>query len=484
MSAVERLGRAGISVPGFNITARSPTKQQATPAGTTFAEKKAALNTAHSFYKSPTSVSVSDARAASKTGRNFQERHGDQVMAGYQKAEELGLNEKLQSRGGNDTQDVLNKFKTIKQTPLATVPFALQRNEEKSPRQSQPHKDQAKKKFDGLKRPPPLPPKKKPLVSSLDMTAGPPPIPIHSRPSLASNSPDLMLMLPNNGIPPKIIPEVPSDLDLGLDTGWFFESPLKPPKPIADNYWVGHSTCSHAPLGKTTTYTLIVAVRYALNLSTTKIKITWDTSAPTETVVARQRHSPPPRSPPPNCPEWGDRILAWARARIGQQVGNGICYTLAYECFLALHEEDKSAGRATKIMIPQGPSWGLCIFTHYVSHSAAPISLPNTNVKPGDILQFWAARWIKMDADGRVFYDLQAGAPEDSDEPHDHTAIVETIRTDSSGAITVGVLEANSGGNPCVSRGSYVLGAGEMNAGGVRVFRAVSDTWATFNAVW
>ena len=93
-------------------------------------------------------------------------------------------------------------------------------------------------------------------------------------------------------------------------------------------------------------------------------------------------------------------------------MGNGYCYTLAYECFLALHEEDKSVGRAERIMISQGTSFGLCIFTHYVSHSTAPVSLSSTAVQPGDILQFFAARWIKKDADGRVVHDKQAGAPE------------------------------------------------------------------------
>lgn len=478
MPAVQRLGRAGISVPGFNITPQSPAappSQQRPPAGTTFAEKKTALTTAHSFYKSPTSVSVSDARTALKTGRNFQQRHGDQVAVGLQKAEEMGITEKVQSQvqsqGGNNARDTLSKFKAVKQSPL---PLAIQRSEGKNSHESPPYKADAKKK------PPPPLPRRKQIPSIM---SAPPPIPTHSRPYAGSGSSKFAPVLPNNGLPLEVIPEIPPDLDLSLNTGWYSKSPLRPPPVIASQQWVCSSEWSRAPSGRIT-FTLITAVRYSLNLSTTKIKITWDQSAPIETAVAEQRHFPSPQSPPSTDLEWGNRIVAWAQAKLGQQVGNGYCYTLAYECFLALHEEDKSAGRAEKIMIPQGVSFGLCIFSHYVSHYTTPISLPGTSVKPGDILQFWAARWTKKDSEGRVVYDMQAGAPEDSDECHDHTAVVETVKAASGGAIIVGVLEANSGGNLSVSRGSYVLGEGEMDAGGVRIFRAVSDSWAPLVAEW
>ncbi|QSZ34786.1 hypothetical protein DSL72_007644 [Monilinia vaccinii-corymbosi] len=72
--------------------------------GTTFAQKQAALKTASAFHKDPTSVSLSDARAAASTANNFRERHGEQVKSGWASANKLntkyGIAEKVGSYGG------------------------------------------------------------------------------------------------------------------------------------------------------------------------------------------------------------------------------------------------------------------------------------------------------------------------------------------------------------------------------------------------
>ena len=123
-SAMGRLGRAGISVPGFetkkvdgdghspassnhqilpppprsNIGSigaignrfSKPSISAAVPTtGTTMAEKQAAVKTANQFYKDPSKVSFSDARAAASTARNFQQRHGEQVADGIRAGNEL-----------------------------------------------------------------------------------------------------------------------------------------------------------------------------------------------------------------------------------------------------------------------------------------------------------------------------------------------------------------------------------------------------------
>ena len=144
--ALNRLGAAGVSVPGFGI---GPTKSKAplpppsllagsrvsspppAPAnssqlnelqsrfsrlspsspkphdpntGTTFAQKQAALKTAASLRNDPSSVSLSDARNAASTANNFRERHGDQVKSGWQSANKLnakyGIADKVGSYSG------------------------------------------------------------------------------------------------------------------------------------------------------------------------------------------------------------------------------------------------------------------------------------------------------------------------------------------------------------------------------------------------
>jgi hypothetical protein len=142
--AVNSLGKAGISIPGFGIgrtsspsipprhsnnlpSATSPTSpiksgaqlgelqarfskmnnaQTPPPStGTTWAEKQAALRTASDFKKDPTSVSLADARVAASTANNFRERHGEQVASGYKAANNMnqkyGLMDKAKSYTGN-----------------------------------------------------------------------------------------------------------------------------------------------------------------------------------------------------------------------------------------------------------------------------------------------------------------------------------------------------------------------------------------------
>jgi hypothetical protein len=113
--AVNRLGTAGISVPGLGIgtpkstsdpvqapvlddlqsrfsrlgNRQSPSPPQAPDEGTSLEQKHAALQTAAAFRQDPSSVSISDARTAASTADNFRQRHGDQVATGMRTAGNL-----------------------------------------------------------------------------------------------------------------------------------------------------------------------------------------------------------------------------------------------------------------------------------------------------------------------------------------------------------------------------------------------------------
>lgn len=213
--AMNRLGAAGVSVPGFGIAPSPspplPSRRQAAappppvpsqkpapsqlgelqsrfakfttsssqiktpqPAaanqGTTWAQKQAALKTASSFRNDPSSVSFSDARGAATTANNFRERHGAQVASGLQSANNLnnkyGLTEKA---GAAAVYGVGN-------TAPAQSPVA------------------ARDQIDGInldghahsvatKKAPPPPPKKRPdLVGTQQSSGPPPPIPMSSKP--------------------------------------------------------------------------------------------------------------------------------------------------------------------------------------------------------------------------------------------------------------------------------------------------------------
>lgn len=218
------------------------------------------------------------------------------------------------------------------------------------------------------------------------------------------------------------------------------------------------------PSGRTK-HTLVFAVRWTLNLSTTKIKITWDASHPTGTVNAAQRHFPPPT--PHSLPEleaaalkYGAAVAAWCHSQLGRQVGNGECWTLAHDALAA----------TPGAFVSQTYTHGACIFAWCPPHEPARSV---TRLMPGDILQFWKAKFeVCDDATGRVVGWGSAGDP-------DHTAVV----VDATNNNVVKVLEQNVGGKKQVQFGQYKLQA-EMREGRVRVFRPVGESYASFDAEW
>lgn len=205
--AVNRLGNAGVSVPAFGIGSKPvaspspppPPRRQTIPAngsgahlgelqnrfsklnttsqssdttapagGTTWAQKQAALNTASSLQKDPSSVTMADARSAAGVANNFRERHGDQVSSGVRSANNI-----------NQKYGVANKFNS----------FVGGGAQQEAPAPASPVPGLANKK-----KPPPPPPKKKPgLGGSIGAVAvrspsvgdddAPPPIPLATRPT-------------------------------------------------------------------------------------------------------------------------------------------------------------------------------------------------------------------------------------------------------------------------------------------------------------
>lgn len=211
--AMNRLGAAGVSVPGFDIapspspplparrqaaappppapaakpstpqlgelqsrfakfSTSSPEGQQLEPTsagqGTTWAQKQAALKTASSFRNDPSSVSFSDARAAASIANNFRERHGAQVATGLQSANNInnkyGLADKAAAYGAGTG------------APQSRAPEQVRDYSNGMNLDGQAHSTASKKA-------PPPPPKKRPdLVGTQKDSGPPPPIPISSKP--------------------------------------------------------------------------------------------------------------------------------------------------------------------------------------------------------------------------------------------------------------------------------------------------------------
>lgn len=194
--AANRLGKAGISVPGLGIGESNPwksetskttspppvatnnsglselqtrfakmnsgiaTSPQTAPAeGTTFEQKQAAFKTAQNFHKDPSTVTMADAQSAASTANNFRARHQDQISAGAQKAN--GWNKKFNVTGR------VNSFLEKQASPVSEQPSAEVPATVTSPTPANINR-----------KPPPPPTPKKPSGMH-----APPPVPLGTKPS-------------------------------------------------------------------------------------------------------------------------------------------------------------------------------------------------------------------------------------------------------------------------------------------------------------
>ncbi|PBP28682.1 GMP synthase [Diplocarpon rosae] len=475
--ALNRLGAAGVSIPGFGIgggktkaplppPSRSPTQSSApsdppvnnsqlnelqsrfsrlsssspkpdVPSqGTTFAQKQAALKTASSFRNDPSSVSLSDARTAASTANNFRERHGEQMRSGWQSANKLntkyGIAEKVGSYGSSSAA-----------VPESRSPQVETRDTTSSSPLGGPQGGVV-----GKKKPPPPPAKKKELAGNgVSQEPVPPPIPFSSKPKP----------------PPSFSSHSPArDLDLDLKSEWFVQGKF-PPKTIKAQIYCTSSGWSSS--GNRKTHYLIVHVRFP-DLSSSKIRLTWDGSNPGYTVKAEQRHFPAPRILSRGELEdyrerYSESVATWCESKLGQQVGNGECWTLADEALKAIAQTCTSRGQEP-CMPSQSLLHGHILYTYCPAKSAQPDppgGILAAGVARGDIIQILKARFESANGSWAT-----AGDP-------DHTAVVTGV--ESNGVLRV--VQQNVGNVKKVMTGTHDMS--EMTTGEVKIFRVVGLGW-------
>ncbi|SPJ73624.1 uncharacterized protein FTOL_03354 [Fusarium torulosum] len=159
-----RFSKLGTSSSNNNASAPPPTNE-----GTTLAQKQAALKTASSFQKDPSSVSFSDARAAAGTANNFRQRHGEQVAAGAKKANNL-----------NQKYGLMDKAQNSYSRLQGTQGQGQGQNDDTATGAA----SSGLVSVAGKKKPPPPPPKKKPALTGAAPPTDdePPPIPMATKP--------------------------------------------------------------------------------------------------------------------------------------------------------------------------------------------------------------------------------------------------------------------------------------------------------------
>ncbi|TVY27785.1 hypothetical protein LHYA1_G003758 [Lachnellula hyalina] len=418
----------------FSRRAPSSPKPESPSEGTSFAQKQAALKTASSFRNDPSSVSLSDARSAASTANNFRERHGEQVKSGWQSANKLntkyGISDKVGAYGGvgDSQQEVASPQGRASLNGLPQVA--------------------------GLKKKPPPPPAKKAQLTSPNTGKEPlpPPIPLSSKPKPQSAS--------SHGT---------GELDLDLKTLWFAQMPpLFPPPSLGRNGKISHASSSGwSSNGVRKTHTFNAVIQDNSTMARTKILLTWDASNPGLTVNAQQKHFPPPRKLSMHelndCREkYSEALASWCESNMGQQVGDGECWTLAHNGLQAIAAKCSARGQEP-CMTSQSLVHGYKLYSFMPAISPHPDprgGVLEAGVSRGDIIQFLTAHFHAKDGSQKW-----AGAP-------DHTAVV--VGIGSNGELNV--VEQNVGNVKRVQRGSYDMS--ELVKGEVRIFRAVGINWA------
>lgn len=147
---------------------------------------------------------------------------------------------------------------------------------------------------------------------------------------------------------------------------------------------------------------------------------------------------------------------------MGQQVGDGECWTLAHDALIAVASKFSSRG-LEPCMPSQSYTHGALIYSYIPTSSPYPEpkgGVHEAGVARGDVIQLLSAHFKSKDGRSEKW----AGAP-------DHTAVITGVETNG----ILRTVEQNVGGVKRVREGEYDMS--ELVKGEVRIFRAVGESW-------
>ncbi|HEX4608944.1 MAG TPA: hypothetical protein VH092_12125 [Urbifossiella sp.] len=151
-----------------------------------------------------------------------------------------------------------------------------------------------------------------------------------------------------------------------------------------------------------------------------------------------------------------EKVLDFAKKKIGEQVGDGECWALANEAVLAAG--GKSSPGYTDFPAQGDYVWGDLVFgvTAKDGKQTEDAVVGKLKVSPGDIVQFRDAKFTGPRPGGGSYT---------STAPH-HTAVVAAVSPDGK---TLGVYHQNVSGKRTVSDAVFALR--DLREGWVRVYR-------------
>jgi hypothetical protein len=149
-----------------------------------------------------------------------------------------------------------------------------------------------------------------------------------------------------------------------------------------------------------------------------------------------------------------EQVLAFCKEHLGEQVGNGECWTLA-------HEAVRSAGAKSSPAYKDSPNkgdyvWGDLVYGVEVKDGKPVQTGAAGKVRPGDVAQLRDAKFSGRRPGGGTYT---------QSTPH-HTAVVAAV---GGGGTVLGVLHQNWGGKKTVHELTFNLN--DLKAGWVKVYR-------------
>ncbi|KAI9741768.1 MAG: hypothetical protein M1834_000154 [Cirrosporium novae-zelandiae] len=445
--SLNRLGKAGISVPGFNIGESNSWRKESSSSqnstsngnlsqlgglqsrfsqkstspnpeppsqGTTFSEKQAAFNTAKSFRNNPSSVSLADARSAASTANNFKQRHGDQVASGLKTAN--SMNQKY------GIADKMNSFANDRAPPSTAGP-------------SPSHDSPASPGLPGIggkKKPPPPPPPKRRTFTSTNpnsSTPQPPPIP---------------LARPTNG---------------GFKSRQCFLFRVC-------KAWVNLRRLISGPMKNSG------RVEEG-NMDYIGVKVTWDEADPDKTALkGAQKYC----LPPANRDEeelaaakkgYGRAIVNYCEKNSLRKVGDGECWSLVLYALTEVGTSMIKAGLEPPFT-SEGRTHGQTILTVDGSSRGSPAdALQVADVGPGDVVDMIQAH----------FKSIYRRRPGEQGEKNVRVGFsgyhVVTIKNVAGSIMTV--YEQNANGNAVIDEGDCDLM--DLQSGTLKFMRPIGASW-------
>lgn len=289
---------------------------------------------------------------------------------------------------------------------------------------------------------------------------------------------------------------MPKDLDLQLDKLWFAGSPQRYLPPAlaraGDVPYSGHIVQTQGR--RKTSRIMTTAILWTRNAAVNKFRLTWDAADPRRSVRAEQKYLSAPRPSPARLARaqhrYGRLITRWCQKRKGTRVGDGECWTLAYEALKAVADQCRSRGEKP-VMASQGHLHGACIFSRSMVPSAAGTGSNNNNnslqaagVAEGDIMALTGARFQRRHRHGPTAQGEPGpagggGVVSTCMMGPEHTAIITAVH----GNNVLEVLEQNVPPlGKKVQSGTYRVD--ELVQGEMRIYRPMPEGWIPFNLDW